>query len=118
MTPLTGAGLSILALFVYLALALKPVTVDVSPHIAFAPASVRVTVRVRPNAENRGLYVEAEGGGYRSSFIQLEGEDSPITFGIDWPALEAGDYDIRASVSSNVKVLAVDHTAVKVLGRE
>lgn len=118
MTPLIGACLSVLALFLYLALALKPVSIDVNPHIAFAPAFVRVTVRVKPNAENRGLYVEADGDAYRSSFVQLDGADAPILTVIEWPAMDAGEYDVRASVSSNVKVLAVDHTTLQVLGRE
>lgn len=102
------------------AMTLRPVTVEVTPHVAFAPAFVRVIVRLRPNPDNRGLYVEADSETYgRSSFIQVDGADAPITYWIDWPALDAGEYFIRAiCVGSTGRVLARDQTQLRILGRE
>jgi hypothetical protein len=118
MTAVLGSCLVVVMLALYALLAIRPVTIDVYPHLAFAPADVRVTVRVQPNAENRGLVVEADGTMYRSSFFQLDGADAPITFQINWPALTAGEYDVRAAVSSRVRVLARDRTTLKVVGAE
>lgn len=117
MNPVMAGCVVVTALVVYLALALQPVTVDIYPHVAIEPADVRISVRVRPNPENRGLYVEADGSMYRASFIQLDGDEAPISYQINWPAFSAGEYTIRASVSSNVRVLARDTTTLKVLGR-
>lgn len=78
-----------------LVLAVRAVTIDVSPHVAFAPAFVRVTVHVQPNAENRGLYVEADGETYRSSFVQLEGADAPITVRVWEPETFLAHYHYR-----------------------
>lgn len=95
----------------------KAVTIDVSPHVAFAPADLIVTVRVQPNAENRNLIVEAEGGDYRRSDVPLEGEDAPITSRVEWRGLNAGEYIVSAKVESLVATLARDRTQVTVLGR-
>lgn len=95
----------------------KAVTVDVAPRIAFAPADLTVTVRVQPNAENRNLIIEADGGDYRRTDVPLEGESAPISNRIEWRGIGAGDYIVTASVTSNVALLARDRTQVKILGR-
>ena len=95
---------------------LRPLTIQVTPRFAFAPASVRVTVRVQPHPDNSGVYVTASG--YRSSFIQLEGDAAPITNYIEWRSVPAGDYVVTASLISNVAILAHATTTLRVVVRE
>ena len=69
----------------------------VSPTYAFAPAVLKVQIRIDPNAENRSLEVIADSGGfYRSSEIQLEGERSPAAISIDVRDVPEGDYQVLA----------------------
>lgn len=91
------------------------VSVDVSPHVAMEPAHASIIVRVPRHPENRGLYVVADG--YRSSFVQLDGEFAPAILEIQWAAVPAGDYDITARVVSNTALLASAHTNLRVIGR-
>jgi hypothetical protein len=118
MNPVVGACMAVVALFFYLLLAIRPVTVDVNPHVAFAPAYVRVTVRVEPNAENRNLTVIADSTeGYRRSDVSLEGEGAAVVHQFEWPRMDAGEYDVSATVTSNVATLAKARTHLQVLGR-
>ena len=114
MNPVIGACLAVTLLVFYVLLSVRPVAIAVSPRVAFAPASVRVTVTVQPNAENRGLYVDASG--YRSSFVQLNGEQAPITTYIEWKAVPPGDYTVSADVVSNTQTLGHAATTLRVLG--
>lgn len=117
MSPLIGACLCVVTLMFYTLLAIRPVTIDVTPHVAFAPAAVVVTVRVQPNQANRGLIVEAEGGDYRRSDVPLNGERAPIQHRIEWRALGAGEYAVVASVVSTTALVARARTNLKVIGR-
>lgn len=115
---IANATVTVVVLGWLLLMSLKAVTVDVTPHVAFAPAFVRVLVRVQPNAENRSLAVEADGPMYRSSVVPMEGADAPIVYWVEYPALDAGEYAVRASVANSVKhVIARDQTTLKVVGR-
>jgi hypothetical protein len=70
-------------------------TIAVSPAQSFAPAFLRVRIRVDPNAENRSLEVIADSGDfYRSSEIQLEGNRSPATFQIELRDVPEGEYRV------------------------
>lgn len=71
-------------------------TMTVSPAHSFAPANLRVYVRVEPNANNRALEIVAESDGfYRSSFVALDGERAPRTVLLEFRSLPSGDYEIR-----------------------
>ena len=73
-------------------------TIAVSPGRSFAPALLRVRLRVEPNADNRSLEVIADSDGfYRSSEFQLEGDRSPVTFNLELRDVPEGEY--RASES-------------------
>ena len=53
-------------------------TMTVSPAQSFAPTTLAVSLHVKPDAENRALQVVAESGNYyRSSRIQLDGNEAP-----------------------------------------
>src|ERR1700741_3302353 len=67
----------------------------VSPSHAFAPALLRVQVRIAPSVENRTLEIIADSATfYRSSEIQLEGDRSPATFNLEIKAVPEGDYRV------------------------
>jgi hypothetical protein len=69
------------------------------------PATVRITVAVEPNADNRALRVEADGDRlFRSSEVVLEGEDGQRLHTLEFKNLPAGSYTIRAAVLSSAQV--------------
>jgi hypothetical protein len=77
----------------------EPVRIAASPTFAFAPALVRVRVRVEPNAANRTLTITADSDGYyRSSLIELEGDTSERTFFVEFKRVPAGQYQLSAVV--------------------
>jgi hypothetical protein len=67
----------------------------VSPAHSFAPALLRIQVRIAPSVENRSLEIIADSATfYRSSEIQLEGDPSPATFNLEMKAVPEGDYRV------------------------
>jgi hypothetical protein len=69
------------------------------------PATVRITVAVEPNADNRALRIEADGDHlFRSSEVVLEGEDGKRIHTVEFKNLPAGSYTIRAAVLSSAQV--------------
>jgi hypothetical protein len=69
------------------------------------PATVRITIAVEPNADNRTLRIEADGDRlYRSSEVTLEGEHGKRIHTMEFKNLPAGYYTIRAAVLSNAQV--------------
>ena len=67
----------------------------VSPAHSFAPAFLRIQVRVAPSVENRSLEIIADSATfYRSSEIQLEGDQSPATFNLEIKAVPDGTYRV------------------------
>jgi hypothetical protein len=90
-----------LLIFGFLALVGLPVhgqerlTIAVSPAHSFAPALLRVRVRVEPSVENRSLEVIADSDRfYRSSEFQLEGDRSPATINLELRSLPEGEYRV------------------------
>lgn len=69
------------------------------------PATVRITVAVEPNADNRALRIEADGDRlFRSSEVVLEGEAGKKLHTVEFKNLPAGSYTIRAAVLSSAEV--------------
>jgi hypothetical protein len=67
----------------------------VSPAHSFAPAFLRIQVRIAPSVENRSLEIIADSATfYRSSEIQLEGDRSPATFNLEIKAVPEGNYRV------------------------
>jgi len=95
----------------------EPLTLAVSPAQSFAPAVLRVRIRVEPSVANRSLEVIADSGDfYRSSEIQLEGDRSPATMNIELRGVPVGNYRVvgilrdregheRSMVYRDVKVI-------------
>ena len=79
-----------------------PVSVQVNPNVAMAPATVRVIVTVEPDERNRGLLVEADSlNFYSSSEVMLEGNESSRVRRFEFKNLPPGEYEVRATVERN-----------------
>jgi hypothetical protein len=69
------------------------------------PATVRITVAVEPDADNRVLQIEADGEAmFRSTQVRLSGAHAKRLHTIEFKNLLAGQYIVRAHVLSNVDV--------------
>ena len=95
----------------------EQLTMAVSPAQSFAPSHLRVRVRLERHAENRRLAVVVDSENfYRSSEIQLEGEQAPKVMMIEFRGVPGGSYQVstvvldqsgrmRASASQGVNVI-------------
>ena len=67
--------------------------------MAFAPANLVVRARIETEARNRAVEIVAESTDfYRSSEIQLDGDNAPVTNSFEFRSLPSGTYEIKASV--------------------
>ena len=93
------------------------VEIRVRGHYFSAPATVPITVAVEPGAQNRMLVVEADSEDYfRSSGIELAGENEKRLHSVEFKSLPAGEYTIRAEVRSKSEVLGTAVGALVVTG--
>jgi hypothetical protein len=73
-----------------------PLTMRVYPQISFEPATVRIQAIVERNSENRALEITAESEDFfRSSAVQLDGDESPSVSVFEFRELPAGSYEVR-----------------------
>jgi hypothetical protein len=96
----------------------EKMTVRVSPAVSFAPANLMVRAQIEADAQNRAVEIVAESTEfYRSSEIQLDGENAPRTSTFEFRSLPPGTYEVtatllgpggsaRASVRQSVNVIA------------
>lgn len=69
------------------------------------PATIRITIAVEPNADNRMLRIEADGDRlYRSSEVVLDGQNGKRLHTVEFKNLPSGNYTIRAAVLSQAAV--------------
>ena len=91
-------------------------TMTVSPAQSFAPTTLTVSLHVKPDAENRALQVVAESGDYyRSSRIQLDGNEAPQTIVVELKSVPGGDYEVRGALidgSGHSRLLVRTHVIV------
>jgi hypothetical protein len=93
------------------------VAISVTPHTAFAPATVIITVTIEPDANNRELVVEADSDAYyRRSEMSLEGDNAARTHRLMFRGLPAGEYQISAAVGGSTGQRAAVRTTVTVVG--
>ncbi|HEV3216686.1 MAG TPA: hypothetical protein VGZ27_13225 [Vicinamibacterales bacterium] len=92
-------------------------TIAVSPMSSFAPTNLAVRVHVTPDAANRALEVAADSGAYfRSSRIQLDGQDARTTMMLEFRNVPGGDYDVRATlIGSGGQERGYAHQLVRVI---
>ena len=96
----------------------EKLTMRVTPAVAFAPANLNVRAMIEADASNRAVEVVAESTEfYRSSEIQLDGENAPRTNTFEFRSLPPGSYEVtatlidstgqrRASAAAHVNVIA------------
>jgi hypothetical protein len=89
----------------------------VTPAHSFAPATVRIRATVEPSAENRVLAIVADGEDfYRSSEIQLDGDQSPKTTELQFSNLPGGEYEVTAVLIDALgHQRAIAHQAARVM---
>jgi hypothetical protein len=86
-------------------------------HYFAEPATVRITVAVEPDAENRALRIEADSEDmFRASDITLEGADEKRLHSLEFKNLPAGYYTLRAEVRSATAVRGMAMQEVVVTG--
>lgn len=92
-------------------------TIAVSPMFSHAPSRLHVRVRVEPNADNRRLVITADSEEfYRSSDVQLDGDESPKTIERDFPEVPGGTYEVKAALIDNTgKECAFAHAQATVI---
>ena len=74
-----------------------PVTLAVRPTVLFAGRDVRTTVRTPRDPRNRELRIVVEAADYfKSSDLQLDGDDAPATHQFTWKELPSGAYRVEA----------------------
>jgi hypothetical protein len=74
-------------------------TIAVSPINSFAPTDLTVRVHVTPDPANRALEVTADSDTYyRSSRIQLDGQDAPTTIVLQFRHVPGGDYEVGGTI--------------------
>jgi hypothetical protein len=102
---LGAAGAASLFMGSSLVAAQDVVEIRLRGHYFTDPATIRITVAVEPNAENRALRIEADGDTlFRSSEVVLEGEAGKRIHTVEFKNLPAGNYTIRAAVLSSAQV--------------
>jgi hypothetical protein len=74
-------------------------TLKVSPAVSFAPANLVVRATIVAHPENRAVEVVAESTQfYRSSEIELDGENAPRTNLFEFRSLPPGTYEVRVTL--------------------
>jgi hypothetical protein len=118
--PLTPSGFTLIGLLSAVAAtgANEKLTVRVTPNISSAPSTVTVRAYVEPHQANRRLRVEADSGSfYRSSEVQLEGDEAPTLTEFRFKSLPGGNYIVSATLIDATGQTTVARDNVTVLPR-
>ena len=95
----------------------EPLTLAVTPFQSFAPARMRIRAHIEPSAANRLLTIVADGSEfYRSSEVQLDGEQAPKTIEMYFSELPGGEYDVYAFLTDTMgHRRAIAHQSARVI---
>jgi hypothetical protein len=113
-----------LLVVVFVALAVTPlptkpppaIAVEVLPRVALAPSDLRLTIRIAPHADNRGVdLLLTDGLPRRRSWIPLEGEDAARIITLWWRDMPAGAYEVVATLVGPTGVRATATTTTTLL---
>jgi hypothetical protein len=75
----------------------EKLSLKASPEISFAPAHLIVRTSIEPDADNRALEIVIDSPDfYRSSTIQLEGDQAPRMSVVEFRGVPGGNYEISA----------------------
>jgi hypothetical protein len=98
--------------------ATEKLSLRVTPNVSAAPSNVIVKATVAKNAANRWLSIEADSGTfYRSSAIQLDGDNAPTVTQIRLSNLPSGEYNVSAVLKTNDGEETIVRRTVLVLAR-
>jgi hypothetical protein len=93
-----------------------PLSAHVYPRVSRAPAIVRVLVRVEPAPGNRALQIVIDSDSYyRSSTIELSGEDAPRAHTMEFRHVPVGVHDVDVSLigaSGSVRAIVRDRVLI------
>lgn len=109
------ASLALLFLFFMGAASLtsKPVTLTVYPRISSAPATLRLSLHIPRDAENRGVSVVADGTDFlRTTEIELEGTDAATVIPFTWYGVPAGNYAVTARLRGTHGFVSSDRVEI------
>jgi hypothetical protein len=89
----------------------------VRPQVSYAPGSVVISVWVPPLPDNRALVIEADSGlFFRSSHVQLDGDNAPRSHNLVLNNLPPGEYQITATLQDTEGVKTELRRNATVLG--
>jgi hypothetical protein len=75
----------------------EKITMKASPEISFAPAHLTVRTVIEPDPANRAIEIVIDSRDfYRSSLIQLEGDQAPRSSMVEFRGVPGGNYEISA----------------------
>lgn len=98
--------------------AIEKLSLRVTPNVSSAPSNVIVKATIAKNAANRWLSIEADSGTfYRSSAIQLDGDNAPTVTEIRLSNLPSGEYNVSAVLKNNLGEETIVRRTVIVLSR-
>ena len=98
--------------------ATEKISLRVTPNVSSAPSNVIVRATVAKHADNRWLLIEADSGAfYRSSAIQLDGENAPLVTEFRFNNLPSGEYTVAAVLRNNLGQEMTVRRTVLVLSR-
>jgi hypothetical protein len=95
----------------------EKLTLKVSPAVAFAPATLIVRAMVQADHDNRLVQIVAESNDfYRSSEVQLDGENAPHVNVFEFRSLPSGTYVVTATLRDSLgKARAAVRSQVNVI---
>ena len=96
----------------------EPLTVRVSPAVAAEPAVLKVVAVVELDDRNRFLEITAQSDNYlRRSQIQIEGQDAPRVWDVEFRDVPRGQYQVTATLTGTGGRRAAVSRVVMVVSR-
>jgi hypothetical protein len=75
----------------------EKIAMTASPHVAYAPAHLTVRTTIEVDAANRALEIAIDSDDfYRSSLIQLDGDNAPRVSVVEFRSVPRGEYSLSA----------------------
>jgi hypothetical protein len=98
------------------------ITLNASPQISFAPAHLTIRTDIEPDTANRAIEIIIDSPDfYRSTTIDLEGDQAPRTSVFEFRDVPGGVYEVSARLlgqSGNPRAVARRQIDVLRTGRE
>ena len=92
----------------------RPIALNISSHIAYAPATIRILVRVHPLPTDRLITVGIDNGDFRR-VSEWTIEPDRTLYDVLWKDLPAGDYDVEGLIGGYGQIRATATDRVNVI---